>query len=217
MILYIIVILVFSFGFFLYFFWYMDDFNWGNICVVVGEKGKKVVIIDEGKFDFSLIFYKKWEEYQVEFWEIQIFKDDIYFEVFGYSYGIKVFVVYFEYVYFSSCFGLIIGMIFFFDFCNVFCMFFVVLEMGGGMQNCMSMYGGLQFFLQEDMVGFFSDDVFFVEICEIFCIVDLMMVIKKVIKQELECCFGVLFDVKKVYINSGMYILIEDIIYDIFD
>lgn len=70
MILYVFVIFVFSFVLLLYVFWYMDDFNWGNICVIVGEDGKKVVIFDEGKFDLSFILRKKWEEYQVEFWEV---------------------------------------------------------------------------------------------------------------------------------------------------
>src|ERR1700760_4705088 len=76
MILYILAIPVFSFGLPLYAFWHMDDFTWGNTRVVTGEKGKKIVISDEGKFDPASIPKKKWEEYQVELWEAQSRVDD---------------------------------------------------------------------------------------------------------------------------------------------
>ncbi|RYF30020.1 MAG: hypothetical protein EOO38_32760, partial [Cytophagaceae bacterium] len=66
---YILAIPVFSFFLPLYSFWKMDDFSWGSTrlgeynsstvigcpvsrladCAVVGDKGKKIVIHDEGK------------------------------------------------------------------------------------------------------------------------------------------------------------------------
>jgi chitin synthase len=88
MILYILAIPVFSFGLPLYSFWHMDDFTWGNTRVVTGEKGRKVVITDEGKFDPESIPKKKWEEYQAELWEAQTSRDDRS-EISGISYGTK--------------------------------------------------------------------------------------------------------------------------------
>lgn len=44
MIFYLLAIPIFSFYLPLYSFWKMDDFSWGNTRVVVGEKGKKLVI-----------------------------------------------------------------------------------------------------------------------------------------------------------------------------
>lgn len=66
MVLYIIAIPVFSFALPLYSFWHMDDFSWGNTRIVTGEKGQKIVISDEGKFDPATIPRKKWEDYQHE-------------------------------------------------------------------------------------------------------------------------------------------------------
>lgn len=89
MLLYICAVPVYSFGLPLYAFWHMDDFNWGNTRVVAGEKGKKVVISDEGKFDPASIPRKKWEEYQAELWDAQTARDDVRSEVSGYSYATK--------------------------------------------------------------------------------------------------------------------------------
>lgn len=89
MLLYICAVPVYSFGLPLYAFWNMDDFNWGNTRVVAGEKGKKVVISDEGKFDPASIPRKKWEEYQAELWDAQTARDDVRSEVSGYSYATK--------------------------------------------------------------------------------------------------------------------------------
>lgn len=66
MILYVAAIPVFSFGLPLYAFWHMDDFNWGNTRVVAGEKGRKIVVTDEGRFDPASIPRKRWEDYQSE-------------------------------------------------------------------------------------------------------------------------------------------------------
>ena len=76
MIIYILAIPVFSLGLPLYAFWHMDDFSWGNTRVVTGEKGKKVIVTDEGRFDPSSIPRKRWEDYQAELWEAQTQHDD---------------------------------------------------------------------------------------------------------------------------------------------
>ncbi|ORX33474.1 chitin synthase-domain-containing protein [Kockovaella imperatae] len=69
MIFYILAIPVFSFFLPLYSFWRMDDFSWGSTRLVVGEKGKKIVIHDEGKFDPKSIPLKSWNEYENELWD----------------------------------------------------------------------------------------------------------------------------------------------------
>src|SRR5690606_23867317 len=94
MILYVLAIPVYSFALPLYSFWNMDDFNWGNTRVIAGEKGKKIVVTDEGVFDPASIPRKKWEEYQAELWETQTSRggagmDDTRSEVSGYSYATK--------------------------------------------------------------------------------------------------------------------------------
>jgi len=60
---------VFSFFLPLYSFWKMDDFSWGSTRLVVGEKGKKIVIHDEGKFDPRSIPLKSWNDYEDELWD----------------------------------------------------------------------------------------------------------------------------------------------------
>lgn len=47
----------------------MDDFSWGSTRLVVGEKGKKIVIHDEGKFDPKSIPLKSWNDYENELWD----------------------------------------------------------------------------------------------------------------------------------------------------
>ncbi|KAF2089356.1 glycosyltransferase family 2 protein [Saccharata proteae CBS 121410] len=91
MILYICATPVFACGLPLYAFWHMDDFSWGNTRVVTGEKGQKIVITDEGKFDPNSIPKKKWEEYQLELLDAQTVRDDRsdYSGVTGVSYGTK--------------------------------------------------------------------------------------------------------------------------------
>ncbi|KAL1918096.1 uncharacterized protein VTP21DRAFT_3362 [Calcarisporiella thermophila] len=70
MIFYIFAIPVFSFYIPLYSFWHFDDFSWGNTRVVVGEKGKKFVVTDEGKFDPREIPLRKWSDYEQDMWEV---------------------------------------------------------------------------------------------------------------------------------------------------
>lgn len=69
MIFYILAIPVFSFLLPLYSFWKMDDFSWGSTRVVLNDKGSKVVIHDEGKFDPRVIPLKSWNEYENELWD----------------------------------------------------------------------------------------------------------------------------------------------------
>ncbi|KAL1920103.1 uncharacterized protein VTP21DRAFT_1249 [Calcarisporiella thermophila] len=70
MFFYIFAIPVFSFYIPLYAFWHFDDFSWGNTRVVVGEKGRKFVVTDEGQFDPRQIPTKKWSDYEQELWEV---------------------------------------------------------------------------------------------------------------------------------------------------
>jgi chitin synthase len=88
MIIYILATPAFAFALPLYSFWYMDDFSWGNTRVVVGEKGQKVVLSDEGAFDPASIPKKRWEEYQAEMWEQHTIRDDRS-EVSGYTYATR--------------------------------------------------------------------------------------------------------------------------------
>ncbi len=69
MIVYICALPIWSFFLPLYAFWHMDDFSWGNTRVVTGEKGKKVILHDEGTFDASEIPLKTWTDYENELWE----------------------------------------------------------------------------------------------------------------------------------------------------
>ncbi|KAI8375638.1 chitin synthase-domain-containing protein [Choanephora cucurbitarum] len=55
---------VFSFYIPLYSYWHFDDFSWGNTRIVVGEKGKKKTIHDEGEFDPRSIPLMRWSEYE---------------------------------------------------------------------------------------------------------------------------------------------------------
>ncbi|KAH8112775.1 glycosyltransferase family 2 protein [Phellopilus nigrolimitatus] len=69
MVFYILAIPVFSFLLPLYSFWKMDDFSWGATRVVLGEKGKKMIVHDEGKFDPRVIPLKSWNDYENELWD----------------------------------------------------------------------------------------------------------------------------------------------------
>ncbi|KAF4513039.1 hypothetical protein G6O67_000361 [Ophiocordyceps sinensis] len=206
MILYVIAIPVFSFGLPLYAFWHMDDFNWGNTRVVAGEKGKKVVISDEGKFDPSSIPRKKWEEYQAELWETQTSREDTRSEISGFSYGTKAQALVSEYAFPSrpdstTGFAAHPSMSHLpYDSRNPSRMSLAASEVGG---NRMSHFGGSQFFSPEDMVGLPSDDALLAEIRDILRTADLMTVTKKGVKQELERRFDVPLDAKRAYINSA--------------
>ncbi|KAI0593092.1 class V chitin synthase [Biscogniauxia sp. FL1348] len=206
MVLYIVAVPVFSFGLPLYAFWHMDDFNWGNTRVVAGEKGKKVVISDEGKFDPASIPRKKWEEYQAELWDAQTSKEDTRSEISGFSYATKpgMNVGMSEY-YTPSRPGSTVGMVPPYDVKNpgnLSRMSFAPAE------NRLSQFGGSQFLghpnemEMTNMAGMPSDDALLAEIREILRTADLMTVTKKGIKQELERRFNVPLDARRAYINS---------------
>jgi len=213
MILYILAIPVFSFALPLYSFWHMDDFSWGNTRVVTGEKGKKIVITDEGKFDPESIPHKKWEEYQAELWEAQTMRDDRS-EVSGYSYGTKSYhpAAGSEYNYAPS------QMNFPYEAKNVSMyqsrMSLSPSEALNTPGNRASQFGSSQFFGNQelemaDLAGLPSDDAILAEIREILKSADLMTVTKKSIKVELEKRFGVSLDARRAYINSATEALLS--------
>ena len=222
MIMYVAAIPVFSFALPLYAFWHMDDFNWGNTRVVAGEKGKKIVITDEGKFDPASIPRKKWEEYQAELWDAQSARDDTRSEVSGFSYATKQNAAVSEYGFPASRPGSFTGYhytdktpppmpgIGLHHQQNLSRMSMAPSEMGLMPGNRMSHFGGSQFMggSQQDLemsnlAGMPSDDALLAEIREILRTADLMTVTKKGIKQELERRFGVPLDSRRAYINSG--------------
>ena len=194
MIIYILAMPVFSFALPLYAFWFMDDFSWGNTRIVTGEKGRKVVVTDEGKFDPASIPRKKWEEYQAELWEAQTSRggDDAKSEISGISYGTKSHYPGSEYGFPPS-------------------RPLSHLEPPLPQYSSRSSYAGSEFLPKGhndnaevgDLIGLPSDDAILAEIREILKTADLMAVTKKSIKAELERRFGVNLDARKAYIGSG--------------
>jgi chitin synthase len=209
MILYIIALPVFAFGLPLYSFWNMDDFSWGNTRIVTGEKGRKVVITDEGKFDPASIPHKKWEEYQAELWEAQTTLDDRS-EVSGVSYGTKSFhgAEYGQQRPMSMPLSVIPGANFPYDVganANPSRMSMAHSEMLSP-GNRQSQFGGSQFGQDmelSNLAGLPGDDAILAEIREILKTADLMTITKKGIKLELEKRFGVNLDARRTYINTG--------------
>ena len=212
MIIYILAMPVFSFGLPLYAFWYMDDFSWGNTRIVTGEKGRKVVLTDEGKFDPSSIPRKKWEEYQAELWEAQTTQRDDRSEISGFSYGTKSFhhghtgiATPSEYGGYAHSYSRPMSHI------DVPPMprpgasrqSLALSEMGGGLRAPTAMSGRIEMAELDGESGAPSDDAILAEIREILKTADLMTVTKKSIKAELERRFGVGLESRKVYIGSG--------------
>ncbi|OAL43010.1 chitin synthase 6 [Pyrenochaeta sp. DS3sAY3a] len=190
MIIYIIATPIFAFGLPLYSFWHMDDFSWGNTRVVTGEKGQKIVVSDEGKFDPASIPKKRWEEYQAEMWEAHTMRDDRS-EVSGYTYATR------------KPFGSVAGS-----------------EYGGmppsrpmshldlprfnnhsRMSLAQSGYGMPD---AMEMANLPSDDQILGEIKDILQNSDLMTVTKKHVKVELEKRFGCDLSLKKQFIGSAV-------------
>ncbi|KAK2740533.1 hypothetical protein FQN57_006036 [Myotisia sp. PD_48] len=189
MIIYILAMPVFSLGLPLYAFWHMDDFTWGNTRVVTGEKGRKIVISDEGKFDPSSIPKKKWEEYQAELWEAQTQRDD-QSEVSGITYGTK------SYHPAASEYG----------YAGQRPMSHMDLNNRYSSRLSLSaseMLGRGSELEMADLSGLPSDDSLLAEIREILRTADLMTVTKKSVKAELERRFNVNLDAKRAYINSA--------------
>lgn len=195
MIIYILAMPVFSMGLPLYSFWHMDDFSWGNTRVVTGEKGRQVVVSDEGKFDPASIPKKKWEEYQTELWDAQTQRDDARSEISGFSYGTKShYPATTEYNYPASRAMSHTGDT---RYGSRISLAPSAVETRGYHDN-MEM---------ADMAGLPSDDAILAEIREILRTADLMTVTKKSIKMELERRFGVGLEAKRAYIGSGKSLL----------
>ena len=191
MIIYILAMPVFSLGLPLYSFWHMDDFSWGNTRVVTGEKGKKVLVTDEGKFEPDSIPRKKWEEYQAELWEAQTTSRDDRSEMSGISYGTKSWhPAASEYNYPPS---------------RPMSHFEapVMPRSGSRMSLAASEMMSSHGHEMVDLAGLPSDDAILSEIREILKTADLMTVTKKSIKAELERRFGVNLDARRAYIGSG--------------
>lgn len=211
MILYIVAIPVFSFALPLYAFWHMDDFSWGNTRVVTGEKGQKIVISDEGKFDPASIPRKKWEDYQHELWEQQTQRghDDTRSEVSGYSYGTKSYAPASEYGYGGMGMGMPAPPGYQ---SRPMSQFELPVHMPGANSrlslapsDMMSQRSGGYGHPDMELAVFDlpSDDALLAEIREILRTADLMTVTKKSIKAELENRFGMNLNAKRAYINSA--------------
>jgi len=192
MIIYMLATPIFALGLPLYAFWHMDDFSWGNTRVVTGEKGQKIIVSDEGKFDPSTIPHKKWEEYQAELWDAQTQRDDRS-EISGVSYATKSF----GHAAPHSEYGIPPSRP------------MSQLDMpryGSRMSLAPSGYGGYSGDMEMNefnAAGLPSDDAILAEIREILKTADLMTVTKKSIKAELEKRFGCSMDPKRAYIGSA--------------
>ncbi|KAF2207610.1 glycosyltransferase family 2 protein [Cercospora zeae-maydis SCOH1-5] len=195
MIIYMVATPIFSFALPLLAFWHMDDFSWGNTRMVTGEKGKQIIVSDEGKFDPDSIPKKKWEEYQAELWDAQT-RDDARSEISGISYATK------SWHPAASEFGYqqpghnsqlsIPAMPH-----NTSHMSLAYSDNGMPMgMGARSEFGDIS----SDMP---SDDAILAEIREILRTADLMTVTKKSIKAELERRFQVPMDSKRQYIGSA--------------
>ena len=192
MLIYVVATPIFSFCLPLYAFWCMDDFSWGNTRMVTGEKGKQVIVSDEGKFDPESIPRKKWEEYQAELWDAQTQRDDARSEISGISYGTKSWhPAMSEYGYPPSRPMSQLHLPY-----NGSHMSLGMSENGMGLPMT---YSGTDL----DMSDMPSDDAILAEIREILRTADLMTVTKKSIKAELERRFGVPMDSKRQYIGSA--------------
>lgn len=203
MILYVVAIPVFSFALPLYSFWHMDDFSWGNTRIVTGEKGQKIVISDEGKFDPASIPRKKWEDYQAGLWEAQTLRgqDDTRSEVSGYSYATKSYApTQSEWGYNRPMSQLELPVA-----RNQSRMSIAPSEM---MSQRGSTFFGAGGEMEMSTLELPSDDAILAEIREILRTADLMTVTKKSIKGELERKFGISLDARRAYINSGTRMLL---------
>ena len=193
MLVYIVATPVFACGLPLYSFWHMDDFSWGNTRMVVGEKGRQIIVSDEGRFDPASIPRKKWDEYQAELWEAQTTRDDARSEISGLSYATRSWLP---------------GAAAPSEYGGVYPSSRPVSQLGGGaaygshmslplLANAAGSGGGEM----ADLLP--SDDALLAEIREILRTADLMSVTKKSIKAELERRFGVSMDAKRQYIGSA--------------
>ena len=208
MLIYIIATPIFACALPLYSFWHMDDFSWGNTRVVTGEKGKQIVVSDEGKFDPNSIPKKRWEEYQAELWDAQTTTgttahaddmDDARSVVSGISYGTRNALPLASgskseaYVSATPRPGSV-----------------TPLDMPprytSGMSMRHSSYGGGGYEMSDlnaAAANLPSDDALLAEIRDVLNKADLMTVTKKSVKAELERRFGVSLEAKRAYISSA--------------
>lgn len=212
MLLYIAAMPVYAFALPLYSFWHMDDFSWGNTRVVTGEKGRKVVITDEGKFDPASIPHKKWEDYQADLWEAQTQMedaklDDTKSELSGYSYGTKAFPSHSVYEVPSRPMSQAYGTTAYPPaYAPAHASRMSLAPSAADMRfqsETRSNYGDTGVELEN--LSLPTDDALLAEIRDILQTADLMTVTKKGIRLELERRFGLSLDSKRPYINSGMY------------
>ncbi|KAI5305869.1 hypothetical protein KEM56_003028 [Ascosphaera pollenicola] len=192
MFIYLLATPIFSFALPLYSFWHMDDFSWGNTRVVTGEKGQKVVVSDEGKFDPATIPKKKWDEYQNELWETQSgsgYHDDLRSES-GMSFATRSYHPAMSsqpptdplIAYQPSAYGL-----------N---------HRYNSSKYSVSQAGGHEMEMA-DLSHLPSDDQILYHIRDILSTADLMTITKKSVKDELERRFMCNLDAKRHYINSA--------------
>ena len=175
-------------------FWHMDDFSWGNTRMVTGEKGKQIIVSDEGKFDPESIPKKKWEEYQAELWDASASQrdyTDTRSEVSGISYATKSW-----HPAAMSEYGAMPG------YQSRHMSQLTVPQMPQHYNGSHMSLGGSE--MGMDMMSDMpSDDAILAEIREILRTADLMTVTKKSIKAELERRFGVPMDSRRQYIGSA--------------
>ena len=194
MFIYILALPIHTLALPLYSFWHMDDFSWGNTRVITGEKGKKLVLSDEGKFDPNSIPKRKWEDYQAEVWENHLQQDD-QSEISGFSYGTKSYnPAHSDYGYPYSRPASQLDLPRYTSRASLSPSEMV--SSGNNMDMEMMDFSNLP-----------SDDAILAEIRDVLKTADLMTVTKKSVKQELEVRFGTNLDAKKPYINSGEFVL----------
>lgn len=202
MIIYMLATPVFSCGLPLYSFWHMDDFSWGNTRMITGEKGKQIIVTDEGKFDPDSIPKMKWEQYQAELWaaeEARTQRDDTRSEVSGVSYATKSYhPAASEYGYPPSRPMSQLGVP---QTPHQYAgsrMSLAPSESGMGLPRN---YSGSDMEMADMQLP--NDDSILAEIRDILRTADLMHVTKKSIKTELERRFGVPLDTRRQYIGSA--------------
>jgi chitin synthase len=189
MLIYLMAIPVFSLALPLYSFWNMDDFSWGNTRVITGEKGRKVVISDEGKFDPNSIPKKKLLDHQAELMaDAQTSRDDRS-EFSAHSYGTK------SHAFPQSEYG--------FPASRPHSQLELPLGMGSRYSVAPSEMMSHMDMGMEDFSHLPADEEILEEIRRILETGDLMKISKKTVKQELERRFGVNLDAKRPYINSA--------------
>ncbi|KAF2747835.1 glycosyltransferase family 2 protein [Sporormia fimetaria CBS 119925] len=195
MIIYLLATPIFSFCLPLYAFWHMDDFSWGNTRVVMGEKGQKIVISDEGKFDPASIPKKKWDDYQAELWERHSAMQDSRSEISGISYGTRRFMGPGSVA--GSEYGAMppsrpMSNIDLARYAN-----------NSRMSLAPSVYGAYDG-LEMASLNFPSDEELLAQIRDILQGSDLMTITKKAVKLELEKRFGMDLTLKKSFIGHAV-------------